>query len=742
MEQRHYTPLLYQIVSPFILTFVTLLTYFPSLTYEPQFDDLANITKYFHIRDGTLSNLFFSGSRWISYWLNSTYYKFIRFDPLYYRIGNVVIHIANGIIIFFILLTIFKRLPRQSFFTKNRFSISCITALIFLLHPVQTQTVSYIIQGQLEGLATLSILSMVLCFLWINYGSTLTIYFCLFPIFFAFCFLSTGTKEIAIVGPFLVLLVDWFFVARGNLKKLKSRWWFHAIVISIVLGTYVYFLSAKFFANLLLFNLRAENNLGNIITSNYTEAITPFYFFISQFKVILHYVWIYVWPYRICVEYDWVLTRSIFEPDCIFPFIALCTLGYALWKILRQNSTSVVCFAALWFAIAIAPRSSFMPSPELLADYKTYPASFGIILLLSSAFVWLFEHVAHYMSFRNQHYQQYTKIILTLCLAVVLSTHTMLRNTVWSSGLNFWGNIVQNAPGKPRAYNNYGVELAQKLGKYTEAIPYYQRAISMDKRYRDPYNNLAVSYASTKQLDKAIDILKQSLKIYPNYPEAYNNIGSFLIEKKEYATAEKSLRVAIELNPHYGKAYFNLGRLYMELKEPEKGWSCFKNACMKADFDNESGFIAYAQSSLLVKKYEDAIYACKKILELNPRNRDAAFNLANVYFIQEKYGPAEELYTQLLKTNPRDATIAYNLAETYFKLEKTQLALEYFTRVKSVPGISLTAFTRIAACYEKLGNVPHAKLVLEELLGKNLPQEARKTIESALANLKARYKMA
>ena len=220
-------PLAYRISAPIILAISAALSYYSSLNYELQFDDIANINKHFQIRHYTFSKLFFSGSRWISYWLNSLYYTIGKFDPFYFRLGNVTIHTLNGILIFFILLNILTRLPYASFFKRNAYFASVLTALFFILHPAQTQTISYVIQGQLEGLASLFMLSVILCFLHFTQTKTFWLRIMLATLFFALIILVTGTKEIAIVTPALLLLIDWFFVARASFADLKKRWWLH-----------------------------------------------------------------------------------------------------------------------------------------------------------------------------------------------------------------------------------------------------------------------------------------------------------------------------------------------------------------------------------------------------------------------------------------------------------------------------------------------------------------------------------
>ena len=147
---------------------MTFLFYFPSCHYDFQFDDIANITKLYDIRHTRFWDLFFTGPRWICRWLNGVHYSIGKFDPYSYRMGNIIQHILLGIIIFYFLLLALRHLKKQSFFRDNALSIATLTAMLFLLHPVQTQTVSYVIQGKLEGVATFLIISMAFCF-WLAY---------------------------------------------------------------------------------------------------------------------------------------------------------------------------------------------------------------------------------------------------------------------------------------------------------------------------------------------------------------------------------------------------------------------------------------------------------------------------------------------------------------------------------------------------------------------------------------------
>ena len=744
-SKKEQSSLWYMLLPAAALSAITALVYWPSLHYAFQFDDIANIQKHFNIRHYNFSGLFFTGSRWISYWLNSIHYKIGKFDPFSYRVGNVLIHSLNGLLIFFVTYTALSHLRKNSFFKEKAFGISLITGLLFLLHPVQTQTVSYVIQGQLEGLSTFFIMSMILVYLHRAYTTNTILKWVFTGLFFALAALSCGTKEIAIISPLLVMLFDWFFVAQGNVRSFISRLWILGLLAFTVIGWYLYFLKPSFFTDILGLQMKVKNNIGNVITHDPKQMITPWHFFISQFKVMLHYLWIFIWPFGISVEYDWMLAKGFFAFDCIVPLMMLLSIGVLTVRQLLRNPTSTTCFGILWFFVCIAPRSSIIPSPELLVDYKTYMASYGWLLLIATALVWCTQLLIPYLKcIPAITHERHALVVVALLLALPLGFSTYKRNIVWSSGKEFWGSIIANAPGKARAYNNYGVELSQQFKQYKEAIPYFKKAIEMDDQYPDPCNNLAVASSHLGDTDSAIEALRKGLKINPHYPEGYNNLASFFLQQKKYDQAEKILNHALKLRPHYGKAFFNLGRVNLERGDKEKAWECFKNACTKADLDNEFGFNTFAKISLSLKKYEDAIFGYSRVLEYSPHNQDANFNLGNAYFFTGNYTHAITYFKRARDMNPDDTRTWYNLGEAYFKSGQYADAVQTFEHIRKfntqLPQMNL----RIASCYEKLDNHDKAKEALEEIITMkrtaNVPENVKSLARDYLAQIQFKSK--
>ncbi len=664
------------ILTPLILIITTIITYYPSLFYDFQFDDIANIKKFFALRTHTFWDFAFKGSRWISYWLNTVNYNLGKFDPFYYRVFNVAFHTITGILIFFVTIKLLQLTKKNGFYSVRALPIAALTSLLFLLHPVQTQTVSYVIQGQLEGLAGLFIMAIMLCFIFMTTTKKRYLSYILGVVICLLGYISCGTKEIAILSPVMMLLIDWFFIAQADFKQIKKRIPFYLLFTGILIGQYIYVLKPHLCKTYVMGNIQLNNNVGNVITQVAGEKITRWNYFISQFKVIIHYIWIFICPTKLSVDYDWKMVSGFFTSECLFPLLLLLFIAGWVLNLLRKNKIDVRAFAALWFFIGLSPRSTFIPSTELIADYKTYFSSYGWLFLMAIALVYLFEWTIKKITKKNDLQTNYSYLAFGLA-ALFLGHATYERNKVWRSQEEFWMNIIQNSPKKARGYNNYAVAIAEK-NRHEEAIPYLRKAIKMDAYYPDPWSNIAVCFSATGQVDMAIMQLEKAIQINPNYPEFYNNLASFYLNKKNFPRVEQLANYAIKLRPHYGKAYFNLGQALYEQGKKEEALEKLRFACLKADFDTVEAFTAYAQLSLELQKFDEAVIGYQNICALEPHNPDHHFNLANGYYCTKQYDKAKQIYKMLIAQNQQEYRSWFNLAETHIVLGETPEAIECF----------------------------------------------------------------
>ncbi len=733
---------------------ITFSVYLPSLNYPFQFDDLPNILKFYDIRHKGFFDLFLASSRWISYWLNTVYFSFARFEPWYYRLGNTIFHIITGIGVYHLVIRFYTYFGCM-FFSAYAPILSYLTTGLFLLHPVQTQTISYVIQGQLEGLAALGMVYALLAF-FLMYEEKNPWMKCIKYVAMLFiCFLASGTKEIVIVLPLLFLLVDWFFLAKGSVNSVLSRWWVHMPISCIVWGMYLYFLKTEFFKQVFGFSMVYYNNMGNVITPEPHTAITPIHFCMSQFKVILHYFWIYVWPFNMSVDYDWILVKHWWSFDCIVPFAVLCLIGVYIIKRLKANNIDYVSFLGLWFFILVLPRSSIIPSTELLMDYKAYTASVGICMALAIGLVYLMVYLRATIVIKLESSHRTTPISPVFAhggllaeygivhpsyaaasvFLLLLGLATIERNKVWRSSEEFWLNIIHNAPKKVRAFNNYGVALSE-MGKFPDSIPYFRKAIKMDPTYVDPRNNLAIALSAEGEIEAAIDVMREVITLQPWYAEGYNNLASLLIIARKYDEAHKLLNMALQLRPHYGKALYNMGRMHWNQGNYEKAYVSYKQCCLEADFDNESGFQAYALAAMKIGKYDEALKVFDKVLTFNPHSPDHRFNRANCLYYLHEYNKALDIFQQLVKEYPDDARYWFNLGEGFAMLEQPLRALEAYKqamRFKTfIGGVGL----KIAYCLDRIDKRREAYIFLQEYIKRGPPIDQQRAAHMMLNQLR------
>lgn len=715
-----------------------------------QFDDTAHITKHFAIRHDNPLNRWWYNRRWVGDAVNALNFKIGGFAPEYYRITNLIIHMLCGALVYYLVLTICKKLEFCLSQTYCHFIALC-TAGLFLLHPLQTQTVSYVIQARIEGIASLFILINLFLFLQYIQAKSRTIKTYTGLMLLLTTIISAGTKEIFVLSPILMFFIDVTIFNNGSIKStIQARWGFYFFYTSLIAGLVFWYLLdyAKILTDEAIPKLHQSiegylnnhNNLGNVLTQNSVQNIRPIAFLMSQFRTIMHYFQLIFMPMSMSVEYDWKIVQNFFSADVIIPLSQiLLMMGTAFYSILRRKML-LVGFGIMWFFIVLSPRTSFIPSAELVCDYKSYLAVTGIFISIAILFAALIEKIKN--SFSKNTIDEYIIPIHAASFIVLflpLGGLTYIRNFVWSSQEAFWADCVKKAPNKARTQNNYGVGLCE-AGKFDLAIKHYNIAINLDSHYQDPLNNIAVAYAMIGRPDLAKASLQKAIKVAPQSPEAYNNLASILIEQKDLVLAETLLKKAISLRSYYGKAYFNMARI-CDARDDQAG--VFENLIKATKGDLDIVPEVYTKLGLAcfkLKNFEQAAIAFKKAIELGDSSPKNWFNYANALQLTNQFSPALTIYKQLIEHDPTDVRFANNLGECYVSLEQYDKALEVFNYMLSKNLNAGQIVFRIATCYEKMNKYNEAKAFLARIDTTGTPEEFSSHLTQELAKLETKIK--
>ncbi len=704
---------LYWIMPPTLLSLLTFLIYWPTLNYGFVFDDFPTILEYIHARTLDVKGLFFNGSRWISRLLNQFTFTRWKDTPFAYRIFDVLLHIVIGIMVFIIVAKLLSDLKKNAFLQKHAYPLAILVSGLFLLHPAQTQTVSYITQMRLEGLVVFFVFAVLLSFVYAARAKSTNVKYSLYGLSFVLAAFSTGTKEIIITLPALVILVDWFFIAEGDWHDFKSRLWAHGCITFIVFWYLSRFGIAKTHNIVSAATTPVHNNRGNMITAEPTQFITTGAFFISQFKVILHYMGIFFWPFGLCFDYGYKLARGFFELDVILPLITLSTIiGGALYLFIKDRA-NIFSFCVAWFFCTILPRASIFPATELVCDYKTYIASFGILFLIGLGLLrialFAFEKLKTLKSIQLK-FIHYCAIFSVLF--IVFGTASKVRNNIWSTEESFWQDVLDKNPLDARAWNNFAVAMNIK-GDLPKAISCFEKSIEVDNFYAEPHINLATIFQTRGSRDQAYAHYVRALEIGEAHPELFNNLGMFHLEERGLAQAESCFREAVALRPSFSRAWKNLGDLYFNTNRLAIAEDCYDHALQGDMVDDEllyvRGIVCYN-----LGKIEKAISSFEPVAQRN--YRDSAFYLGASYFTVRRYADACKYLEATHKQQPNNDFYAYNYALALLNIKRPAEALPLFAQCMKNTREHPYAGLHYGRCLFEVGQKNEAKQQLTSLL--------------------------
>jgi predicted Zn-dependent protease len=173
----------------------------------------------------------------------------------------------------------------------------------------------------------------------------------------------------------------------------------------------------------------------------------------------------------------------------------------------------------------------------------------------------------------------------------------------------------------------------------------------------------------------------------------------------------------------------------MKINQPEKAFQAFNDACTKADFDNVHGYDAYGKISIMLKKYDDALFAYTKMLAVDPSSLTARYQIATIYYLTKQYDKAGKTYRELLQFEPNNLILHFQLGETLAAERKYAEALEHYHTVQRLQPTYAPLYCSLADALAKSGQVGQARTMLKDFIVQNPPQEVNQRAEKLLAQM-------
>ena len=443
-----------------------------------------------------------------------------------YHAVNLAIHILAALTLFGIIRRTLLCEKLRARFGQASFSLALICALIWLLHPLQTGSVTYIVQ-RAESLMGLFYLLSLYCAIR-GFSSTKRPRWYIFAILA--CALGMGTKEVVATAPFVVWLYDRIFVSRSFKEALTRRWGLYGGLA----GTWV------------IFGVLAFTSPRGESVSFAFEDLSWLEYAMTQCQVIVgYYLKLSFWPYPLVLDYGWPIVRSFGQ---IVPH-ALVLVTLLVGTVVALRYWPSWGFLGVWFFAILAPSSSIVPIlTEVAAEHRMYlPLAAVVVGVVVGGYIILVR-----LTRRRARLGWALGYILAGAVIVTLGSITFTRNFDYATEFSIWDVTAQQSPNNFRPYYNRGSAYRNK-GQLEKAIQDFDKAIELNPSFAELYSNRGSTHSSRGKYHLAIRDYSQALQLNPTFAEACYNRGLVYWHQGEYDLALRDFEKAVQMAQSAGR---------------------------------------------------------------------------------------------------------------------------------------------------------------------------------------------
>ncbi|SDR73228.1 tetratricopeptide repeat protein [Opitutus sp. GAS368] len=612
-----------------------------------------------------------------------------------YHLVNLLIHVLAGLALFGIVRRTLAGLPGRSLLAgdsgrnaipgapespasrllqRDATWLALAVALLWTLHPLQTESVTYVVQ-RAESLMALCYLLTLYAFIRMaekpetgrsvrrgdgeaNLKPESRLWT---GISIVACLAGMASKEVMASAPLMVLLYDRTFVAGSFREAWRRRWRYYSGLA----------------ATWLLLAWLVAGTTGRGGTAGFGAEVGPWRYLLTQCQAIIHYLWLVVWPDPLVFDYGTATVGGLGEVWLQALLLVALAAGTGVALVRRP----VWGFAGAWFFLILAPSSSVVPvATQTVAEHRMY---LPLVAILGPAVLGLYAWLGR------------RGLVVCGALAVGWGGLTVRRNADYGSEPGLWADTVAKRPANGRAHNNLGKAFFA-ANRFAEAQAQYEEAVRLQPGVPEPHYNLGLALARLGRPAEASNQYEEALRLQPNYAEAHNNLGNALLAggrleeaavhyaeavrlKPGFAEAHSNLanvrleqgrgaealregEEAVRLDPNYAEARYNLGNALAQARRLPAALGQYEEALrLKPDYADVANNLGNVRAEL--GRLPEAIAAYERALELDPGYPDARHNLARVLIHLGRLPEAIDRYRQLAGARPDDSAIRSELEE-------------------------------------------------------------------------------
>lgn len=532
-----------------------------------------------------------------------------------YHALNLAIHAAAALALFGIVRRTLALPAAGSRPAMECLRVAFAASLLWALHPLQTESVAYVVQ-RAESL--MGLLYLLTLYAFIRYAEGGRAAGAWAGVSFACCLLGVATKEVMVTAPVIVFLYDRCFLA-GSFRGAWSRR--AALHLSL----------AACWVPLAIMVVHTGGRAG---TAGFGSGLAWPDYFMAQMEAVPHYLRLAIWPSPLVGDYGRVLSVSTLWEAIGSCVVASVVIGTCILLVRRPAAG----FLGAWLLVILAPSSSVVPvSTEIIAEHRMYLPLAGLVVLGA---VWLHEGLGGR--------RLYVTTVLLLAMGFWVLTAQRVR--VYAGPLPFWSDVTAKVPGNAGAWNNLGVALAAG-GDHGGAIADFRRALALVPTFATAHYNLGKSLVATGHPGEAAGELTEALRYLPDDASIHCSLGNALALQGRPLAAADAYRQALRLDPGRADAWFNLGEAMVDAGDLPGASQAYASA-VRFSPGYADARIAYANVLAQLGRAGEAVEQYREALRLDPGAADVHNNLGSLYAGMGRLAEAKAEFERALQLKP------------------------------------------------------------------------------------------
>ncbi len=491
-----------------------------------------------------------------------------------FHVTNLAIHIATALALFgFIRRTLVRPALAEPLRTHAT-PLALTTALLWVVHPLQTESVTYLIQ-RAESLMGFFYVGALYAFARGAVGAGRRWFAA--AVLAAWC--GAATKEVAAAIPLLALLYDRTFFAgtfrgawqtrRGVHLALMSAWLLSAALVGDRGGTF-----------------------GRVPWGTFA---------LTQFDALARYVSLSFWPHPLIFDYgvQWQI-----GPAALLGGVGIVSV-IVVGTLVALRRWPVWGFLGVWFLAPLAPTSLLPGNRQTISEHRMY-LSLAAVVVVAVVLVFVFL----------RHRPARLRLGLALVALIALGTLTVRRNHDYRTVVALYQDTAEKRPGNAFAHYNLAKALAES-GAPEAALPAYAAALRLEPDMTAAHFNLGNALAVLGRFPEAVAAFETALRIDPEHALAHYNRGNVLVRLGRKPEAKAAFAAAARLAPESVTAHANLGGVLLELGELDAARSALERARALNPVDPVVHF-NLGHVHRLAGRLDDARQSFERALALDP----------------------------------------------------------------------------------------------------------------------------